>query len=88
VINDVVSTAGFSTQAGIDAAVSVLTSNFGTAASGMAGTKVVVVLNNGASDDNAVFLFTESGNATTTASELQLIGVVRGSIDIDGDDFI
>ena len=70
-------TSNFTTQAGINAAVSYITANIGTTAVGASETSIIAVADG--NNHDALFLFSTT-NATThagiSASELKLIGVV------------
>lgn len=70
-------TADFTTQAGINTAVSWIDSNIGTTTSG--SQSAVFAVNSGSGTTSALFLFQDNGTVGVDASELQLIGVVSGS---------
>ena len=73
------STSGFTTQAGINEAVTYITGNIGT--SGTVSNQNAIIVVNDSSSNNALFQFTENGTASgISSSELKLIGVTTGTL--------
>jgi len=86
-VNDTV-TGSFTDQTSIDAAVTLITGTIGASGSTAVGTKLVLVLNDGDSNNSAVFLYTEAGTTGIQSSELKLVGVVQGAGDLAASNFI
>jgi hypothetical protein len=76
-------TTSFATQAGINTAVSYITSRIGTAGTSATQSAVIAITENndgGGIDSTALFLFTSDGTAGIVSSELKLVGVVNGAL--------
>jgi hypothetical protein len=81
-------TANFTTQAGIDAAVTYITANIGISGTG-ATQKAVIAINDSVAGgpDTALFLFTSDGVTGIVASELRLIGTISTNGTLSANNF-